>query len=68
MRFNDVNWLGNKSANLTHLVESKTFRTDPRVLRVLVAIVEDFAVQILVGVVSGVLVGAVELGVRQQQR
>lgn len=47
-------------------MESETLRTDPRVFHVVLAVMEHFTVELLVGVVSGVLADAVELGLLQQ--
>lgn len=48
-------------------MESEAFRADPGVLDVVLAVVEHLAVELLVRVVAGVLVDAVELGLLQQR-
>lgn len=45
---------------MTNLVEGETLRTNPRVLGVVLAVMEDLAVEVLVGVVAGLLVDAIE--------
>lgn len=47
-------------------MECETLRTDPRVFHVVLAVMEYFTAELLVGVVSGVLADAVELGLLQQ--
>lgn len=44
----------------TNLVEGETLWTDPRVLGVVLAVMENLAVEILVSVVAGLLVDAIE--------
>lgn len=57
-----------ETSSPTYLVESESIWADPRMLHAVLAVMEDFAVQLLVGVVTGLLLGAVELGLLQQGR
>lgn len=50
-----------------YLVECESVRTDPGMSSVFVAVVEDFASQPIIGIISGVLPNAIELRIRQQQ-
>ena len=50
-----------------YLVEGETFGADPRVLGVIVTVVEDLAVKVLVGVVAGLFADAVEFALGQQE-
>lgn len=49
------------------LMEGETLGTDPRVFGVVLAIVEDLAVEILVSVIAGLFVDAVESALGQKQ-
>lgn len=44
----------------TNLMEGEALRADPRMLGVVLAVMEDLAVEVLVGVVAGLLVDAIE--------
>lgn len=48
-------------------MEGETLGTDPGVLGVVLTIVEDFAVEILVSIIAGLLVDAVKSALRQKQ-
>lgn len=50
-----------------YLMERESFRTDPGVLRVVLAVMEHFAVEVLVGVISGLFVHAIEFALRQEE-
>jgi len=41
-------------------MEGEALRADPRMLSVVLAVMEDLAIEVLVGVVAGLLVDAIE--------
>jgi hypothetical protein len=47
-------------------VESKAIRANPGVLDSVLAVMEDLAIKLLVSVVAGLFVDAIELGLLQQ--
>lgn len=47
-------------------MESESFRADPGVLDIVLAVVEDLAIKVLVGVVPAGLAHAIELGLLQE--
>lgn len=51
----------------TNLMEGETLGTDPRVPGVVLAVVEDLAIEIFVGIIAGLLVDAVESALGQKQ-
>lgn len=44
----------------TNLMEGETLWTDPRVLGIVLAVMENLAVEILISIVAGLLVDAIE--------
>lgn len=48
-------------------MEEEALRADPRVLGVVLAVMEDFAVQSIVSIIAGFLAIAVEFGLGKQQ-
>lgn len=47
-----------------YLMESKSLGTDPRVLGIVLAVMENFAIKVFVGVISGLLANAIEFALR----
>jgi len=48
-------------------MEGEALGTDPRVSRIVLAIMEDFAVEIFIGVITGLLVDAVKSALGQKK-
>ena len=51
--------------NNTHLVERESIGADPRVLHIVLAVMEDLAIQLFISIVSSLFVHTVELGLLQ---
>lgn len=49
-------------------MERESLRTDPGVLDIVLAVVEDLAVELLIGIIAAVLADTVELALLQQCR